>query len=896
MPKNKLILICQCGGEFVTSADGCLSYTGGEAHALDVNHETVFDDLKLKLAEMCNFEYKSLSIKYFLPGNRRTLITLANDKDLKRMYDFHVDSVTADIFATGKEGFNYEDVHMLASRSSGLKQAETVPAIMASQDAASTPPIDCASTPTVARASSRSITRAGNRSITRAGSRSVARVGTGSAARGDTRSAARAGTRSAARAGDATVHSPVTNDTSGTPADTVKKRRRTASWKIGANGPTIVSDIEIVQETRESTKRKKGSRNYDTWNHDSWNHDTGIVNVDVKQLKESDVVPWVEMDNSHHSSTDIIYDDVSAQDVSLEQMIASWKDGIIGVGQEFKSVAEFRDVLQKYAIANRFMYKLKKNDTSRASGICAAEGCSWSIHASWVPSAEIFRIKKMNNEHTCGGESWKAAHPTKSWLVSIIKGRLRENPHHKPRDIANAIMQDFGIELHYSQVRRGIEEAREQLQGSYKESYTQLPWFCDKMMEANPGSFVKLEIDDISKFRRLFVSFHASIHGFENGCRPLLFLDSTSFRSRYHEVLLTATALDGNDDAFPFSFAIVDIENDDNWHWFLEQLRSAISTSQSITFVSDNEKGLMKSVLEIFENAHHGYSIYHLLENFRRNLKGPFEGEGKAALPVSLLRAAHAVRLDGFKMFTEQIKQVSSKAYDWLVQIEPQYWTNALFKGEHYTHVPVNIAEIYANWIEEVRELPIVQKVEALGCKMMELIHKRQTDSNGWTTKLTPSKEQKLHDEALKALAFKVLFSSDTLFEVHDDSIHVVDLVKRDCTCLQWKLTGLPCSHTVAVFNRKGISVYDYCSKYFTADNFRSTYSESINPVLDTSKPVDEEEDALGARPVLPPTTPKPPPQPKEKPIKRIDELRRVMTCSKCKGEGHNKATCKEPL
>ena len=51
-------------------------------------------------------------------------------------------------------------------------------------------------------------------------------------------------------------------------------------------------------------------------------------------------------------------------------MIASWKDGIVGVGQEFESVTEFRDVLQKYVVANHFMYKLKKNDTSHASGIC----------------------------------------------------------------------------------------------------------------------------------------------------------------------------------------------------------------------------------------------------------------------------------------------------------------------------------------------------------------------------------------------------------------------------------------------------------------------------------------------------------------------------------------------
>lgn len=106
MGRTKLILICQCFGEFVTNEDGSLSYNGGEAHAVDINGETLFDDLKLKLAEMWNFDYKSLTIKYFLPGNKQTPITLSNDKDLIRMYSFHESSVTADLFITGTPGFD----------------------------------------------------------------------------------------------------------------------------------------------------------------------------------------------------------------------------------------------------------------------------------------------------------------------------------------------------------------------------------------------------------------------------------------------------------------------------------------------------------------------------------------------------------------------------------------------------------------------------------------------------------------------------------------------------------------------------------------------------------------------------------------------------------------------
>ncbi|KAJ6331915.1 hypothetical protein OIU76_010318 [Salix suchowensis] len=779
MPRGKLILICQSGGEFVTNDDGSLSYNGGEAHALDINTETMFDDLKLKLAEMCNLEYESLSMKYFIPGNNRTLITVSSDKDLKSMFDFRENSITADVFVMGRE------------EESGIQLAETVLS-----------PVPIAVTPTAAAfgkhrvLSSKSKKAAKAKAQSRAPSRlavttpiitpATAASGSLRVLSSKTAIVANAEAKSPASVAlaiiskknpatitkdpgvaslipsdlvtvpvDTTVHDSVTVDMNASPADTVKKRRRIASWNISDSGPSTILDDnddnynndstgDINGETRILSRKMNTRTRIGTSPTNTWDHDNAIVDVDIEWQSDDE-------DSVH---------DVNYKDVSVERMVASWKKRITGVGQDFKNVAEFRDALHKYSIARRFAYRLKKNDTNRASGRCVVEHCSWRIHASWVESE-----------------------------------------------------QTFGMVLNYSQVWRGIEDAKEQLQGSKKEAYNLLPWFCDKIVEANPGSFVKLSVDGDRKFRRLFVSFHASIYGFQNGCRPILFLDSTTLKSKYHEILLTATALDGDDGLFPVSIAIVDIENGDNWKWFFEKLKIAISTSRSVTFVSDKEKGLMKPVLEVFENAHHGYSIYHLLENLRRNWKGPFHGDGKVSLPGSLVAAAHAVRLDGFRMHTEQIKRISSKVYDWLMQIEPECWTNALFKGERYNHITVDVAATYTDWVEELRELPIIRKLEALTCKIMELIHTCQMDSNGWTSKLTPSKEKKLQEDALRAQFLKVLFSSDTLFEVHDDSIHVVDTEKRDCTCLEWKLTGLPCRHAIAVFKCKGSSVYDYCSK-----------------------------------------------------------------------------------
>lgn len=98
MEGKKIIAICQSGGEFFTEKDGTLSYRGGDAHAIDIDNQMKFDDFKMEVSEMFGCSNDNMSIKYFLPGNKKTLITVSNDKDLKRMIKFHGDSSTADIY------------------------------------------------------------------------------------------------------------------------------------------------------------------------------------------------------------------------------------------------------------------------------------------------------------------------------------------------------------------------------------------------------------------------------------------------------------------------------------------------------------------------------------------------------------------------------------------------------------------------------------------------------------------------------------------------------------------------------------------------------------------------------------------------------------------------------
>lgn len=116
MAETKLIAICQLGGEFETDKDGALSYRGGDAHAIDIDDQINFNDFKMEVAEMFNCSINNISLKYFLPGNRKTLITISNDKDLKRMIKFHGDSITTDIYVIFEDNVLPEVSNLPASR------------------------------------------------------------------------------------------------------------------------------------------------------------------------------------------------------------------------------------------------------------------------------------------------------------------------------------------------------------------------------------------------------------------------------------------------------------------------------------------------------------------------------------------------------------------------------------------------------------------------------------------------------------------------------------------------------------------------------------------------------------------------------------------------------------
>ena len=108
----------------------------------------------------------------------------------------------------------------------------------------------------------------------------------------------------------------------------------------------------------------------------------------------------------------------------------------------------------------------------------------------------------------------------------------------------------------YNKAWRGIQIAKEILYENMEKSYN----LVDALRVArNLGSYIAFNLEEEDQaFQKFFVGFKASIESFKLRCRPFIGLDGCHLRSKYLKILLSATALNGNNGLFPIAFAIVE--------------------------------------------------------------------------------------------------------------------------------------------------------------------------------------------------------------------------------------------------------------------------------------------------------------------------------------------------
>ncbi|KAG6407804.1 hypothetical protein SASPL_130803 [Salvia splendens] len=91
----------------------------------------------------------------------------------------------------------------------------------------------------------------------------------------------------------------------------------------------------------------------------------------------------------------------------------------------------------------------------------------------------------------------------------------------------------------------------------------------------------------------------------KNMSRPYLSVDATALNGRWNGQLASITALDGHNWIFPVAFGLFESETNEEWIWFMEQLKRAIGSPPHLAICSDACKGLENAVKIVFPLAEH---------------------------------------------------------------------------------------------------------------------------------------------------------------------------------------------------------------------------------------------------------------------------------------------------
>ncbi|XP_039687906.1 uncharacterized protein [Medicago truncatula] len=420
------------------------------------------------------------------------------------------------------------------------------------------------------------------------------------------------------------------------------------------------------------------------------------------------------------------------------------------VGMEFDTLMTFKDVVKDYIIFYGRNIKWAKNDKDRARAKCAQDECKWEIYCSWSKVNQSFQVKTYYSEHTCC-RGFKNKQATRKWVVSKLQHQIKIQPSITYSECFDYLQREFGIHVNDSKLFREIKEARELVEGNLREQYGRLWDYSHEIKRSNPSSSCFIDTIPIPnatpQFQRIYICLDSCKKGFKAGCRPFIWLDGCFLKGYYGGQLLAAVGQDANNQIFVIAYAIVDVENKDNWKWFQTLLHDDLGNfrEHGWNFMSDMQKGLIPAMQEVMPGVHHRYCAMHLWRNFTKQwkdkeLRGAVWACAKATTPAQ------------FNLHMERVKRKSVKAWEYLNK-----WIVTSWRKSHFSEWPKvdnitnNTCKVFNAKILKFRAHPILTMAKEIRCYIMKTMATNKLKLESRAGALCPMQQSRLDKEKLES-------------------------------------------------------------------------------------------------------------------------------------------------
>ncbi|GJX45313.1 chloramphenicol acetyltransferase-like domain-containing protein [Tanacetum coccineum] len=245
-------------------------------------------------------------------------------------------------------------------------------------------------------------------------------------------------------------------------------------------------------------------------------------------------------------------------------------------------------------------------------------------------SENSFQIKSLKAEHRCARNYNLGSLVIYKWIAHQFAKDIITDPFITLLKMKAAIREKFLINVSLGQCKRAKQRALFDYEGGLIEHYGRMWEYMQAVLDTNPGSTCILEEEEIE-----------------------------------HGELLTAVGKDADNQMYPIAWAVVRVENNLNWSWFLSLLQEDLKLGHGVglIIISDSHKGLLDVVSDWLPNAEQKKCTRHVYANFKKMYSG-------VHLQRLFWSAATTTVEHHFYNKMEQIKAIHPEAHDYLVRDE----------------------------------------------------------------------------------------------------------------------------------------------------------------------------------------------------------------------------------
>ncbi|XP_021740057.1 uncharacterized protein LOC110706442 [Chenopodium quinoa] len=540
------------------------------------------------------------------------------------------------------------------------------------------------------------------------------------------------------------------------------------------------------------------------------------------------------------------------------------------LGQKFKDIVELREAITTYSVSIGRDIKYIKNDKTRIGAKCKARerGCPWYLWASMSGNGTL-SVKTHIPQHNYGRVA-RVKKIRATWIASKYHGKFKINPYLKCQEIVDSIWSEWGIKISLWMALKARRMAHRLILGEYKEQYLLLHRYAQEILRSNPDNTVKFKLNN---------------NGFLVGCRPFFGLGGCFLKGPYGGQLLVAVDRDGNNQMFPIAWACVEIENTETWTWFLCLLADDLGTADGAgyTIMSDQQKGLLKAVGDIWPSANTRVCARHVYCNFRLKFGGSLQYRRL------FWKVAKSTTENEFTRNMQLFSLMSVKVGEDLMKRNYKKWVRAfLTSTSQCESIDNNMNEVFNAYILSSRHKSIITMLEDIRESLMERLHKKRDFIGNKDIQIRPRIKKKLKKSKIDARGWVAFWDG-----------HFTYGVREGATQTRYVLSGVPCNHAVAAIWKAIEHPERYVSTWFTKEKYLKAYEFPLEPL---NGPQERPESPYA--PIQAPMIKKLQNRPTTKRKPSLGEVEgckqskkgELHKCTNCGEAGHNKRKCPLPL